>query len=387
MSISAELNQLVATVRRDLSVLFGFQTVAFFLYQAQTHLLEGVSGDQDEESLWSTITVNVDSQESLLSKACRNRRVLHSFNVDKNDPATLVDRQICQLLHCEDMIAIPVVFQEQTVAVIAASLKRSEVKRVKDNMDFIHLYLGEAAKILHNSVAVEPVIVHSTSESNANFALYARKLGHEINNPLSIINNYLYLLGLKLDKDQKEEVKVIQEEIDRVAQITLSLSDFSMDTVNVKDSVDLNKMINDLLTLFKAGLFRTHNIASKLKLDDGLLTISSNKDKIKQILTNVIKNAVEALPGGGEICISTKASVPLRNKSFVLIQVQDNGPGISEEIKKHLFTPVTSTKGKHYSGLGLTICKNLVDELKGEIRCDSSADTGTLVQIYLPKEI
>jgi signal transduction histidine kinase/HD-like signal output (HDOD) protein len=379
---SGEFKQLVSTIRRDMSILFGFQVVAFFLYRPETHSLDGISGEQDVESLWSSISINLKSNTSLLSKAWHKKRILHSFNLDKTDPSTFVDRQICQLMAMEDMLLIPLIQNEQVLGVIAAGLKRADVKRIKLNLSFITLFINEAAKILQHLSTVTP---ENATEMRANYALYARKLGHEINNPLSIINNYLYLLGLKLGEDHADELRVIQEEIDRVGTIALSLSDFSLDSPNtVNDVVDLNVLIMDLVKLCEAGIFKTHAITTRLNLDRSSPKIATNKDKLKQIMTNLLKNAVEAMPAGGEIFIATKASVTPGKKHSVEIQIGDNGPGLPEDIMKHLFKPVKSTKGKHASGLGLTISKSLVDELKGIIQCDSSPGQGTTFHIVLP---
>ena len=98
-----------------------------------------------------------------------------------------------------------------------------------------------------------------------------------------------------------------------------------------------------------------------------------------------MKNAVEALPEGGRISVATKSSVNVSGKNYTEIVIEDNGPGIPEEIQKNLFTPVSTTKGTGHSGLGLSITKNLVTEARGTITCRSN-NTGTQFQILLPNE-
>ena len=388
LKAAGDCKKLIATLRRDMSVLFGFPAVAVFLYRPETESLEGISNEQGTDSLWSTLSISLNTPSSLLAKAWHKKQMLHSFNINKTDPVMLIDRQICQLLHTDDMLLIPIIHGARVLGVIAVGLKRADVKRIKLNQDFMRLFIGEAAKILHNLQASTHESVQNMTEIRTSFELFARKLGHEINNPLSIINNYLYLLGLKLGNDQMDEIKVIQEEINRVGTITLSLSDFSIDALKpANDLVDVNVLIIDLIALFDAGLFKTHNISTRLSFDNPTLKLSTHKDKLKQIVTNLIKNAVEALPEGGGMIISTKENVTWGKNNYAEIRIQDNGSGIPAEIMAHLFKPVKSTKGKGYAGLGLTIAKNLVDELKGIIRCDSSAENGTTFYIYLPKDI
>ena len=216
--------------------------------------------------------------------------------------------------------------------------------------------------------------------------MQAKKISHEASNPLSIINNYLYLLGMKLGDQSPAEIRLIQEEINRVGDIILRLSDTPENVTSEDNFIDINQVIQDLITLFQGGLFSTRHINANLKLDDKLPSISTSPTKLKQLLTNLVKNAAEALASGGNITITTRDRVYLGSNCCVEIRVSDDGPGLSDEIKNHLFTPVTSTKGADHSGLGLTIVKTLVDELAGTISCDSNQAEGTTFQIFLPRK-
>lgn len=386
---TVELNKLAMTLQRDMSALFGFPVATLFVYKAETHSLDVVV-DNEKLNVWGDLrAIDLNGPINLLQQVWHSRQILHSFKLDKTDPITKLDRRISHLMNTEDMIVFPLVQGDQVMGVIAAGLKRIDVKRIKLNLEFIKLFIGEVAKILHTlQDTSETTPTEAFTEIQTNYALYARKLGHEINNPLSIINNYLYLLSLKLGAEHTDQIRIIQEEITRVSNITLSLSDFSLASVNaINSAVDLNRLITDLITLFEAGIFKTPIITAQLHLDDASSKISIHKDKLKQILTNLIKNAVEAMPAGGEIIISTNAARMPNNRPAVEIKIQDNGPGLPEAVMANLFMPIASTKGSHGAGLGLTICKNLVDELKGSIRCTSVLGGGTTFYILLPKEI
>lgn len=379
-----ELNKLATTLQRDMSVLFGFPCVALFIYQSETHELTHI---KEIQPTLKPLSISLSNQQSLLSKAWHSKRVLHSFNLDKDEAETQINRPIFQLLNSEDMIAFPLIQNQEVLGVIAAGLKRTDVKRIKLNLSFINLFIGEAAKIIQTLKTSTTTAPESLIDLHSNYAIYARKLGHEINNPLSIINNYLYLLSLKLGSEHSDQIRIIQEEIERVSNITLSLSDFSLAPTDTYTAVDLKILIHDLIKLFESGIFNTPVITTKLNLDDALIKVSTNKDKLKQVLTNLIKNAVEAMPDGGEIIISTKAVKTPNGKPAFEIKIQDDGPGIPAEILRHIFIPTDEPKSKYKSGLGLTICKSLVEELKGTIRCESSPDQGTTFYITLPKDI
>lgn len=386
MATPGEINTLVAMIQRDISALFGFQVAAVFLYRKGSHKLEGVTGEQVPDALWSTISISLESDRSLLARALVKNQILHSFNSDKLDAEAIVDRQICRLLGTEGMLLIPLYAEGQALGVIAAGLKKSEVSRLKANAGFMVLFARQAAQALLAIQQPGEQAHKAVDELRSSYHLHARKLVHEVNNPLSIINNYLYLLGLKLGEENSDEVRIIQEEIDRVSKIIIRLPELPDAAVQEEQGeVDVNVLLLDLITLFKAGIFKTQGINVSLKLDDGLPRLASSKSKLNQVLSNLIKNAAEAMPAGGNLALCTRDRVFLGKSCYVEIQVSDNGPGLTEAVMSHLFTPVSSTKGKQHSGLGLTIAKSLIDELGGTISCSSTAGKGTTFQIFLPR--
>lgn len=384
---SSEINKLVTIIQRDISVLFGFQVTAIFLFRHETNSLIGVLGEQDTDSLWPTISISAKPDKSLLAKALSKKMILHSFDSEKSEPASIVDRQIRRLLGSEGMLVIPLWSNDCVVGVIVSALKQSEVDTVGLKINFLSLFARESALALLKAKKPSDPSDKTIESVRESYHLHAQKLAHEANNPLSIINNYLHLLGQKLGEDNSNEIRIIQEEIDRVGKIVLRLPD-AMENTDLENNalVNINALIIDLIDLFQSSIFKTHDIEVGLNLDYALPEISSSKGKLKQILTNLIKNSTEAMTSGGRISISTKVLNKSSEKLFVEIQVHDDGPGLPPAITKNLFTPVTSTKGKDHSGLGLTICKNLVDELGGTIQCDSSPEKGTTFRISLPND-
>ena len=148
----------------------------------------------------------------------------------------------------------------------------------------------------------------------------------------------------------------------------------------------MNALIQDLLSIFRVSLFSTRAIQDELNLDDSVPLLLSNRNSLKQILTNLIKNAAEAMPEGGSIRIGTCGKVNVNGKVFIELIVADNGPGMPGHVIQGLFSPVASTKGKEHSGLGLTIVKKLVTDLGGTISCSSIQNKGTEFRILLPQK-
>lgn len=385
--IPVKLAKVIALIQRDLNVLFGFRTAATFLYNPETNLLEGRHfGEQEAEKLWSTLSISVKENRSLIANALLNNRMLDSFGTALPEPSPVVDRQIFRLLDSEGMLAIPLVYDTQRLGVIVVNLEPSDIRKIKAKQGLISLFADQAAAAVHNHNTVTQRVQDSVASTRAGFELHSKKISHEASNPLSIINNYLYLLGMKLGDQKPEEIALIQEEINRVGDILLRLSDTSELTTSDDRFIDINQVIQNLVTLFQGGLFSAKHIQNRLKLDDTMPSIATSQAKLKQLLTNLIKNAAEALADGGTITITTRDRVYLGSNCCVEIQITDDGPGMSDEIKNHLFTPVTSTKGSGHSGLGLAIVKTLVDELSGTISCNSKQNEGTTFQVFLPRK-
>jgi signal transduction histidine kinase len=224
----------------------------------------------------------------------------------------------------------------------------------------------------------------------------ARRVVHEVNNPLSIIKNYLKILEIKLSgKDiALDEIRIINEEISRAAHLLQQLTEFSTQPAPVRETTDINALLMDILKLTKDSLLRHSDVALHTDLQAGLPPIIGDKAGLKQVFINLIKNAAEAMESGGNLFIQTRhLPVPIGGKhgqgkkdfnGYVEIQFRDDGPGIPEAIKEKLFDPYVSSKKGGHSGLGLSIAYNIVKSLQGRISCEPIPGNGTVFIIELP---
>ena len=118
--------------------------------------------------------------------------------------------------------------------------------------------------------------------------------------------------------------------------------------------------------------------------DPGMDEILVNQDALKQILLNLIKNAVEATPASGKITITTKKNVKIDENRYVEIKIADSGSGMSPEIQKKLFQPAEIDVGGEH-GIGLIIINKLINEIGGLIDFQSSREKGTIFQVLIPR--
>jgi signal transduction histidine kinase len=256
-----------------------------------------------------------------------------------------------------------------------ADLKRRE--------RFLQAFGAQAASSLDAASRERAEIDRRVASVKQEHLLNSRRVVHEVNNPLAIIKNYLGVLDDKLQRQEAVtgELSILNEEIDRVGNI---MSEFVGAKPKVQAiSTDVNRVVNDLVRLFRESRFLPPSVQIEARVPVQASEIEGPVDALKQILVNLIKNAVEALPKGGSIAIINAGRVQREGRHFIALSVQDNGPGVPPEVLAKLFTPVKSSKPGENRGIGLSIVQGLVQKLKGQIGCTSS-DRGTVFEILLP---
>lgn len=297
------------------------------------------------------------------------------------DGSTIADRQLLRLLDSTTATLIPLIDQNTKIGVIALGLGREKSPLAATDKALLSLFCEEVAR---RHAALNKTLDNSLGMGANRF----RQLVHEISNPLSIINNYLYVLGKKLHQEDaaQEELRTISEEIERIGRILLHARENTSGVISSQDITNINELISELDRILKNSLYTSGHIQSVLQLDRTLPPVRCSADKLKQVLINLLKNAAEVLEFGGTIQVFTRDNIFQDQQRLVEITVKDNGPGIAPTILQNLFTPVVSTKEGH-SGLGLVVVNTLVKEMGGSISCFSSPATGTEFKILLPREI
>ena len=359
-----------------LSVLFGLQAgIIFYPDEAGEFLLGQVSSQAQHES--SELRIKCDKSRSLVAQSFVNAE--ESQGADNETGRAVIDKQILSLLGMPAMVCDPVIVNGDVLAVLVIGVQYNCASSYLQSLDVRAALKADIAASM-----LAPIDESKDQSVEARYDQRIRETIHEVNNPLSIIKNYLHLLSMKQGEDSSvlEEIKVIKSEIDRVGSILVKLKDSpSLDNKIAK--VDINKIINDLNKVFSASIFSEKELVVELLLDSELPLIYSKENELKQILTNILKNAAEALLVGGGLVIKTDRNIYMNNQHYIQVMISDNGPGISTEAMDVLFLPGNSTKGAGHSGSGLAIVKNLIDDLGGQISCQSN-NKGTSFTFLLP---
>ena len=248
------------------------------------------------------------------------------------------------------------------------------------------MYAAEITNRISSVKSGQKIRNDSINNSKQQIQTKAREIIHEVNNPLAIIRNYLSILGTKLHENDpvQNDLHIISEEIDRVGSIILKCDqDFEKIENTIKPhKINLNDLVISMNQIMESSLYATHKVKTNLDLAKDIELITTNKNSLKQIISNLIKNAVEAMHSKKELSIATR-NINVNGKQFVEIEISDTGSGIPDDVLKNIYKPVTSTKGKQHSGLGLSIVKNLLDELGSTITC-KTGESGTTFSIHFP---
>jgi len=222
------------------------------------------------------------------------------------------------------------------------------------------------------------------SEKLASVGLLAAGVAHEINNPLEILENCIDYLQLELtDKEQLQVLKDIEEVKDSIAQIVGNLVSFSDNRADVHELFDVNELIDDLINLVKHySKSRKTNISFHRQTP---IHVSANKNEIKQVIINLMKNSFEVMPDGGELIISTDL-VEHADSEYAEITLRDTGHGIEADNPNDIFLPFYSTKklGDNNLGLGLYMSYTLLQKNNGDITVKNLDEGGCQFTILIP---
>lgn len=217
----------------------------------------------------------------------------------------------------------------------------------------------------------------------------ASALAHEINNPLACVTNALYLLEQSRDLTQEARnlVTTAASELGRVARIVRqSLAYYRVGSVPT--NLDLSAIVEESLQIFSNKLKQAGiKVTKRLTPDAQILGFS---DEVRQVIDNLLLNAVEASPRGGRLVVSVRLSRDWRNgKPGVRLTVGDTGSGIRKENMSRIFEPFFTTKFEKGTGLGLWVVHGIVTKHEGSIRIRSAAGSshsGTAISILWPSQ-
>lgn len=391
---AGDRNAIMRILRQSLSVFLGIDTLIMVAHEPEKKFLIGcfAAGTVYPAPI-SRLRIPLTASDCLPAICLEASQPVDSFSRSGQAELTIIDQQLMAYMQKDGMVCLPVRSgSNKKGACLLLGVDANDwpwIEQQKTRLTAIAAAVAGALERGHRRQGQNwPRIEDPYSPTAAR----TRKIVHEINNPLSVIKNYLKVLTLRADEKSsgKDELRIIDEEINRVTGLIKSLTSPAETIPSHLETIDVNATITDILGLFRKSLPGGTAIRLDQDLDTHLPVIVSDRNRLKQALINLLKNAMEAMPDGGTIHVSTSMlSVPPRQigskdeAGYIKISVCDNGPGIDEGIKSKLFKPNVTSKTGH-DGLGLPIVHEAVTRLNGSLLCESITGRGTCFHIELP---
>ncbi len=355
------------------------QDAVFFAVDPQNSRLSGLPASE-QTRLVTELTTPL-SAGSLLAEALLDGKTRHSFERE-NMVFSAFDRQLIRLCKGRGIVCIPLLEKGELLGGIALGIENASEAQsfTTPQMQLLNGSIAKALAALTTAQTELPKAEFACAEADL-----IPKLVHEVSNPLTIINNYISVVGTLLEGSGNGEIlPAIENEIKRIGEILNYYTELK-DTPQPPDAeIALNELILSVVESLRLTFFTPKEIEIQTDFDPSLRCVKTKSVAVKQIMVNLLKNAAEALDKGGRISLTTREQRRSDGRHTVDIGVRDNGPGIDKQIQQRLFSPVSSTKGGKHVGLGLNIVKGMVDDIGAKISCHSSAEFGTSFNLVIP---
>jgi signal transduction histidine kinase len=214
----------------------------------------------------------------------------------------------------------------------------------------------------------------------------AAGIAHELNNPLTSVTGFAELVmdDLPQDSPSRPDLDLVVREARRARDVVRRLLDFARQSESAHANASLNQVVEDVIMLTR-HLIHTNGVELSLYFQEDLPWVSMDENQMKQVLLNLVHNALQAMPTGGEMEIRT-ATAQKVGREGVMVSVRDTGVGIPPENQTRIFEPFFTTKaGRGGTGLGLSVTYGIVSDHGGEIELVSQPGLGSTFTVWLPK--
>ncbi len=374
----AHLNgrELLESIAHTAGVLFNFDNTLLLLHHAKT--LTGFPLNEHQQRV-GEFSIPLDGESAIAESVLKRQAVF--IGRDVTSSSSIVDQQLLRSMKTEYLVYMPLISEQSCMGVLVGGLSSAQAAELWDSERLLKSFATQAAASLKSATQLRSEIEKNIARVNMEHQTASRKVIHEVNNPLSIIKNYLGVLDDKIARNESviEEISILNEEIDRVGRIVGGLAGREAEP----ETTEVNGVLKDVVRLFSVSRYLPPSVNIAVKSREEPDAIACSADPLKQILLNLIKNAVEALPGGGTIEVRNNGRRMKDGRAYCELSVSDNGAGIPKEVLENLFSPVKSSKRGENRGLGLSIIHDLVKKIGGEISCDSGT-SGTTFTVLLP---
>lgn len=297
---------------------------------------------------------------------------------DFGDPQYTAWREEASKYGYQSSLTIPIIFRSQVLGVL--NLYRAAKNGFGDEDIFLfRVFTYPIGIALNNAFLCKSLL---QTEKLASVGQMASGVAHELNTPLAVILGITQMLMMDMkDEAVKSELQKVEKSALNSLEIIKKLLVFSRKGSFSLNSIDINRLIDETLVMVKK-LANFRNTKVSRKFTNGLPQIMANQRQIQQVFLNLINNANQAMPEGGDLTISTGLSA---DRKYAVVEFKDTGCGISPENKAKVFEPFFTTKpAGQGTGLGLSVSLEIISRYGGTIEAASEPGKGSTFTVRMP---
>jgi len=394
-----DIDEILRLVLEGVTKNIGFDRARLYLVNEKRNLLECKMAVGIDEGKIKEITLPLDPEESVVAKSIFEKR---PFVIPDASRDARVNPVLQEKLNLQSLVVIPLLAKEKSLGAIAADHTEPGKNITREALESVMTFAQQAGLAIHNALMYQELKAFSQqmedkiqkttadlrkteaqlirSEKLAALGQLSAGIAHEIRNPLTSINILIHSLTANLPTEDSrwEDLKVIEEEILRINEIVDQFLRFARPASPLFEKTNLVPIFEEILQLLRPQI-EQGKIAVKKEFGP-LPLITVDKEQIKQVILNLLMNAIQAMPGGGELNVGGRLS---QDGYWVELTILDSGIGIPQGDLEKLFDPFFSTKDGGI-GLGLSIAHRIIDQHHGKIEVESTPGKGTLFTISLP---
>ncbi len=293
-------------------------------------------------------------------------------------------------------LCLPIVMEGETAGVLSVDRAPMDERTLRDDLNFLTIVASVFSQALKIQQMIEEAALH---ERLAALGEMSQSLAHEIRNPLGGIRGAAQLIEIgvkrmnggrepalsnKSAEDMLQYASIIIEEVERLNRVVEKQLRYGRSSPDMFQEIDLAEAAERALVLMKNEAQKS---GAQIRRDfsKNAPRVLADADQITQVFLNLISNAIDAMPDGGELRVSVRAVERTSGESMRVVEayVQDNGPGVSPELRRRIFDPLYTTKRKG-AGIGLALTKRIVEDHNGTIEVSAVGGGGCRFTVSLP---
>ncbi len=377
----------------------GFDRARLYLINEKRNFLECKMAVGIDEDKIKGIALRLDPEDSVVARSVFERKPFIIPDA-RQDPR--INPFLREKFNLHSLLVVPLLAKEKALGAIAADFLEPNKSITKETLESVMAFAQQAGLAIYNafmyqelktfSQQMEEKIQKTTadlrkteaqlirSEKLAALGQLAAGIAHEIRNPLTSINILIHSLteNFPSESAHREDLKVIEEEIRRINEIVDQFLRFAKPAPPLLEKADVLSFFEETLQLLRPQMEKHQiNVRKEFQI---LPPILVDREQMKQVILNLLLNAVQAMPKGGNLTLRGQVS---ENSRWIILSIQDSGIGIPSEDMNKLFDPFFSTK-EGGIGLGLSIAHRIIDQHHGKIEVESASGKGTLFTVWLP---